>query len=331
MGKKSKSIRTRKTNPEDDLAKQAAKEERAVVAARMKKQSDEDMRPDTGRKMMRIFGDEPDEDGMMLPAIATTSPLPPEHLPVQHFTTMIPVIVWETDQNPHGKAVRPGPLLQHLRPSTAVSVVCMMTPGGVRQKWGDKVLGCMNEAIDNLGVEGGVLPMKSPPEAYRHGLGLIIINQVGGEMPDIPTLLTPFYEQEQRYEHPVLKALIDPSCFDEKIHEVALAVAMRSWQKDDKRVHTVVIILILVGSMDIWHSANPCSPGDKKLFSQLRKRVAKKKATACGGGEQMKGLEGVVPMPAPRTEEEIALDEEFSELDFESLLAEEKGAGPLSF
>lgn len=177
-------------------------------------------------------------------------------------------------------------------------------------------------------------------EVFRHGLGVYVWKHVGMDAPvqELSCLMQSLGSSSHR--NPVLKCLLDPAHIERKLREVMVSVEIqeaRTSPRSGKKCFNIAIVFLLQETMDVWHSANPLSPGHRFHLKRLRQQISKWKRTDpkiyefAERVELPEHVESTVELEARLAEEKM--DEEFSKLNFEDLLREEKirrGLPPLA-
>jgi len=189
-----------------------------------------------------------------------------------------------------------------------------MTPKAAATRYGEETskalcIACQKFAPTCLSVQGAA-------DVWRHVLAAYLVQQPSGELPlELGDFIAGFFnEGASVLAEVVLKQLLGGNA-DSKRPEIRLAI--QSELAPGKVV--TVILLVLSETMDIWHPQNKLSPVPPKLLNSVRKRAKQRQMKL----SEDNNADCKAEDPVTRRQEEED-DQEFAEMSFEEVLAEEK-------
>jgi len=203
------------------------------------------------------------------------------------------------------------PFFRHGKDSLDMKKMRMMTLGQVIEDMGKSVFQTLGDALRNF-VVNKVFPDASPGDVFRHVFAVHVvedlprsqINEVVGEKIKFVT--------SKEFLNRVLK--------DDLSGQVRVSTSI-SEGKSVGEFH-IVVVQVLEDTLDVWRTDNPHTPAHPGLMQSLLKRVKKLRRQG-----RLDGFECTKPERKPTKQEQLAeqlMDEEFSRLSFEEMLAQTK-------
>jgi len=203
------------------------------------------------------------------------------------------------------------PFFRHGKDSLDMKKMRMMTLGQVIEDMGKSVFQTLGDALRNF-VVNKVFPNATPGDVFRHVFAVHVVEDLPrGQITEVVGEKIQFVTS-----HEFLKRVLK--------EDLSGQVRVSTSISEGKSVGEfyIVVVQVLRDTLDVWRTDNPHTPAHPGLMQSLLKRVKKLKRQG-----RLNGFECTKPERKPSKQEQLAeqlMDEEFSRLSFEEMLAQTK-------